>query len=992
MGPGGPITPQSLAPPPPTGNFAVRGARALKEAGLRVADLFINPAARGARGSATSDPKLMLLANHAAGAAQSGQAIETLLPRMLESVKQRVAPWVDALPPASKAQFYRDVDTVLGSRGMTVANLKQKWPQLAAGIEQELVDFKAREYKNSLILDQPVTPQGESWMGAKSITAPEGMDKLAKDLIDDEAYVARLYLAPLAGRGEMKKLLEQNSILHAEILNDIAKDIIKRHHPVGTQPSTVKMEALLELERYLGNPEEVLAKRPGTGGTNQQGAAGLRARRAGNLEVQAKVYAQWSKANPTAVKPSMRFVKGVIDEAGLARELNAVGVTLPPKDIKFLTEMRSELGEVLKPWEKKALRLVQDPFTKAAFSTVRQEALLVQKAATDAAREGGFIKSFQELEAAGIDPVLEGWKEVPLDKSRFGPWAGKTGPERNFIHPEMWDGLNAIPDTVRQLNALTAALTDSPHALVRGAANAHFAAKTAYTVYSPSAWMSNITGNSWGVAKSGVTPLDLFTKGGWSDAVGQWREFTARPNEVSIRGSKITGADWMREGMKYGTVGTDAFSEEMAPMMKKLLHKDVFGQVTGIHGFADLRNSLLKMGAKPKEAYAAIDSVFRHGTWLTLLKKSGVDIETGKLLDRKAADYMLNGGRFRLMGSATAMDISQMTDAEVVDALKSAMSWRIRRSFGVPGQPGVATRVVAAASNLTLGHGANMFARTAMEEVRSDMMVLYRALTEPGVAGALLGWGALAGAVGLAAVNLRRASGITDQDAKTSVEGLPQSLRSYSPALEGVWRWDTEGRVVAMDLGRIFQPLRYTGGDTLARPIMDQAGANPGQLGARTAYNILVGSAFGGSTVGEHVIDPMARTAGLDLAEQYTPADVEEGPYAIGAKLAKYLAPGLGTQLMTAASRAGDPRNAGAGEYMKPLTAGVFSVGGTPQQAGKNAANRANYGEAEPERQQAIRAAMQRTEDPAEREQLRQQLMQLQQQKGQTQRFQQENP
>lgn len=1005
--PGGMITPAMAAPPPPSGNFVGQGINLLRTAGQSIVDLFINPAARGARGR-LNDPrrgpaafqsqgKVMLLAATSASAAQAAGATESIIPRMLKAYEQRVAPWIEALPPARQSEFKRDVAAVLTSQQLTVAQLKQKWPQLTAGIEQAVLDQKM----STAIKQQKLINAG--WQERKVLPAPAGMDSIVDDIIDDEIYAARIYLAPLAGPGEMKRMLEADAVLHAEILNDIAKAEILPKKPVGTQPVDVIEEARLKLEQWLGNPENIIADRPGdTRTANRQGAAGLKERRAGNLEIAAKTYAEWKtrvfagkNATPQTqqevIRQSMRFVKGVTDEGKFNAALNRAGFTLDPKDIAFLKAFRQEVSERVLPWQKKALRIVSDPFVSAPFTTVRQDSLLMQMEATNAARQAGGLRSFGELTQMGIDPVLEGWKEVPLDKSRFGPWAGREGSQKMFVAPEFWEGLNGTPDAIRQLQQFTAEMVNSKYAVVRAAGKGHFAAKSAMTIGSPGAWASNVYGGVTGTMKAGVTPVDMLANGNWKRAVDQWKEFVARPNEVYIAGQKIPGSHWMREGMKYGTVGADAFSKEFEPMMKMMLRDDVLGAVTGIHSFGGVYRQLTKAGQWTAERYSAIDSVFRHGTWLTLLKKGGIDLDTGKLVDRAAADRLINGSRFRQAvgpAASTAMDLSKMSDEQVAEALKQAMAWRVRRASSVPGQPGVATEAVSAMSNATLGVTGNMFARTAMEEARSNMMVPYRAATEPGVAGALLQWGALAGATAIGVQHLRRSMGISDEDVQNSLRGLPTMIRSYSPQMMGLWSWDENGRVVMLDVSKIFEPLRYTAGDFLGRSIADQGVQSPGQLAARTAYNIIVGSAGGNSPAKEQILDPMARAAGLQIRPPYEAPEIEPGPINFALRMAQYIGQGLPRQVAAAYGRSQDPNSAGAGEFVKPLTGGTMTVGGTPDQASKNMKNE-TWLSAEPDRQKALERAARRTGDEDRQQELRDEKSRLKQQKG---TFAEENP
>jgi hypothetical protein len=989
--PGVPPSPASAAPPPPTGNFVQRGLNALQQAGWAVMDKFINTAARGRRGPLTDDPLNMLRAAEAAGALQAAGAFESILPRLLGIAKKRIAPWVDALPAASKAQFQRDVLAVLQSKNALVSDLKLKWPQLAANIENAVTDFKYRTQK----LGDELKAAG--WIQPRDFTAPEGMRQVVDDILDDEAYVARAYLAPLAGKGEMKKLLQQDKALYDGILDEIARDIVKKSKPSGTNPNSVLDEARIELETWLGNPDNIIAEPPGSSSDGgRQASAALKERRAAKLEAMGLTYQQWRVNNVPAIKPSMRFVKGATNEAQFLAELNRAGITLPRNDIEFLKEMRAEVGEKLKPWQVKALRQIQDPFTLAAFSVARQEALWIQMKAVDGAIEAGMMRSQLQLQAFGIDPVLDGWKQVPRDRAIFGPHAERSGPEQMWVHPEAWEHLNNVPETVRSMNMLIADAMSSENLLVRGLAKSHFHSKAMLTIGAPSPWLSNIFGGMWGVVKAGVSPLDLFTNNGFVTAVRQWGEYAARPNQVTIRGQKITGADAMREGMKFGTVGTDAFSEEMQPGMKALLKADVLGSVTKPHHLAVAWRKAQQLGVTIKEWYMAIDSVFRHGTLLTLLKKGGVDVDTGKLLDRKKAEALINGSRFRQalprwLNSPTQMDLSAMPDDEVVDVLKSAMAWRVRRSFAVPGQPGQATRAVAAVNNLTLGMSGNMFARTAMEEIRSDMMLPYRAATDPGVAGALIGWGAVAGGITLGLQHSARASGLTEEDEKQSIQGLPTSARSYSPVMQAARRYDGDGRAVLVDMAKLWQPLRYTGGDVLGRSIPDQMGLAPGQLAARTFYNITAGAVFGGSPVGAGV-DAAARGAGLKLPEQYNAPVLDEGPQTLAKRGAAYVLPGVVTQVMRAQSRAADPANAGVGEYMKPLTGGIFRVGGTPEQAAITSNNEGKYIEAEWDRQQALRSAARKTSDEDEAERLQEERARLKQQRGRTSEYQSENP
>jgi hypothetical protein len=939
--PGAPPTP---APPMPGGNPTGGVIAAVKRAGFGLLDAFIGPTMRGKRGVLTQRQAL-----YAADSAARFKAADVVKNRQGDLI---VATWNDhakwlksiadkngggqqgfAIAKKKLDEARVDLDAALRTGSQDLSGWRQKHPEAAFEMDNFVADWQ----KGSQEAQAELRRLG--WLDEPDIPAPKGLENFTNGLIDDRAYYAQLYLAQMGGPGELSKLVKAKTAEYKSIVDDALQDL-ELSGPKdwrALSPDEKLARATEAVDRFLGDPDAINKTIVGGAKKSAAGKDALKGKRAGQLPIYAETFNEWAKGQrPAVVDAANRYLRKDITEQQFEAFLKKAGANLAPEDAKFLRAMQEELSESLRPWQLRALRPVMDPLTLMSASASRQQSLLMRARALETLREGGLLKTRAQLEQTMPSFQDEGWKQLPESEELYGKYSKRVGPletdqfgnlmsreEEWFVHPDAYKSATEFDESLRGFKNLVASL--SQHGIYK----AYNVKKLGETMANPATWGLQVFANMTNIAlKSGVSPLALLKSGQYTQAWRQWQAYRAAPYKAGAPGA-LTDADWIRRGIEVGTVGSDQFGAELKPMadamIKASLESRTFDGLGG--GFL----GFLKKGARfTQEMYAGIDSIAKHGTWLTLMKDAGMDFKTGAVTDLAKADAFINGSRLRQAAFGTRIDLSGLSPQQIGDLVQKEAAWRVNRSFAMPDRPAVVGEAAGLVSTAGVGMVSNAYARIGMEEARTWAMLPYRMASEPGVGAATLAWGTVLLGMGAALQARRRAQGLTDEQVDKSFKALPTNLTAYRPATLGMFEFGDKGEVMYLNTERLFEPLRWAAKDYLARPLEEQAmGDSRGQLLARMAYNASVGTLTG--TLAEPAADNLARSAGLQLYERSVKPEQPSWTN-VPKALYEWMSPPVLDAALRSYQLANRPQNpVPYSQSLMPLmSAGAFSVGGNP--------------------------------------------------------------
>ena len=997
-GNGVPLPPNAPIPPAPP--MPGSAPRTLTDKALRIADLLIPPTARGKRGTLTYAQAQA--AAEAASTIKAAEVMQSMMGRLVTINRNRRAKWLQNLThgktPAQAAQIEKQLADVNKKLGEAMSYGDQQFddalntfPQARAEMEQFVNEWAERDRWTQAELKR---------LGAldeSDITAPRGMQDALNRLRDNRLYVAQLYFAQAAGPGEVAKLLAKHTGERDAIVKMAMDDLSQQPAFKGLSPDELERRAAEAVDMFAGDPNALNVNRQAAGPSS--GVAAVKEKRAADFRVYADLFNEWAQTNPKQAAIANSYIRGDITKSQFDKVLARHGLPIQPEDAKFLEGFRNELREKLAPWQLKALRPVIDPLSLMAASSVRQETRLFRAQAMEAAREARLLMTPEELMLAGHGNYLaDGWKQLPENPDLYGKYARRIGPlEKDMfgnVKPRDFETFYVHPDAYDTLTEYDVALRDAKAAVRWLQRTAPYKAnqmrKLGLTVLNPKTWGLQIAQNAVGGAlKAGISPHALFKNGGFGDAVRQWAEFTKSPYAKDLTGATMTAADWIREGMRLGTIGSDAMTAEVNPLMLSLLKdpyatKSMSGTIRALTKAVDTGKIGLRKG---HEAYTAIDSIAKHGVFLTHLKMAGVDLKTGNVVDFKAADRFVNGSR---LGSGQRIPIPA-DPKKAGELIRQTSAFRVNRSFAMPDRPARLGEAAGLASTASMGTVVNDFARVAVEETRTWGMLPYRMASEPGVASASMQWGLVGLALASSFVAARKLQGLTDEAISQSYQALPPYLRQYRAGAFALLRLSENGEVVFLNTERLLEPLRWIAGDAVARPLAQQIGMTPGQLVARTAYNMTFGS-LGGSLT-QPQMDAMASNAGLNIAQRRQSPEVIQSAGYIPKSLYEWMSPPLIDDMLKAQMMADHPINpVPAWQTMVPsLTAGMITVGGKPEDAGRFARQEVNA-EGQQDRIRRIRQAMKTARSDEEMKALTDELERLSSMKGQSSEYREQNP
>lgn len=834
--------------------------------------------------------------------------------RTAKAIQKATSPTFASLPPAQQAAVRSDITAFLTSKKTDLTQFAQKHPQIYADIKVQVEDFKARVQAN----EDEIKRLG--LIPPKDMPSPDGFKAIVKAIMDDEAYLAKGYMTHLLDPGEYARVFIADQAKYQQVMSEAVKHFTKKNPARATE--AIELEAQEAIDKLIKDPDTALDgvfMRPGYGRER------IREKRAGTWDAAAKVLDVWNRANPQLASQAKRFVAGLT---------GAPPAGISAKDIKFLQKARDEFGEIMPPWVRMALGEIRDPFTLMPLTITRQEEILVRARGIEELARSGRIRARDSLLPGQSMPP--DWTTTTSDRSIWGNYAS-TDAQTFYVHPDAKDAVTFFTTDLDSIKKLVneARVIQDKTAVGKAFGKAYDIFRASKTSLSISAYWQNTFGLVRGMALSGVMrPSDVLSSKGdsWAsvlDSYKQWRDFVDRPNKLSTATDK-SGADWIREGITYGTIGSDWMSHE-----HKAILRNMGNTISANQGsfFARTLKAIARGNKVIGGAYAVPDQIIKHATWLAGLKRGGIDMKTGQLVDRDAAVKFIfgNGLNQRIM---SRQQLANFPSDKLAEMVKRASAQRVAQSFAMPDRAGKLGQVAGAVGTATGGLLANPFVRTAMEETRILAQLPARMLTQSGVGKSMLEYGLLMAGLGVGINMLRRSNGVTKQSEQESFMGMPQGQRMYAPTATSVGLKDKQGRHMFVDPGKLFDPFKWVGGNPYGMPAGAEFDATPGRLMLRMAANATVNSVFGDDSPIGDMYKQFSINAGMAPPEKQFTAQ-NPGLYAASQPLMRYLAPGTVTQANSAVK---DVQRGVKPEWALAsfISGGLLKTGGTPQEGALN--------------------------------------------------------
>lgn len=884
---GVPLPPQ----PPPPGWFQTLS----EEANLfqRMASpLFIPPTVTGP-----------LDGSAAAVFAASSQAAEAVSSQVQAASRKVLNPVLDAMPvPRRQVVEANIVDFVEGRKSLEA--LQDNAPELVGKLDDLAIAAQNRLLRGQEFLQQM------GFVEPRELRTPgggRGMEEFVKFVYTSRAQLAQPFFAQELKSGAWLKYLQKHESEFKKVADQYVNEVLI---PKGGLQNSSRQELVEIAKRKIVD----FLRDPATLAHEIKQSDKLSA----GLDDALEVWSQRSKALTIAQQDiATQFIQG---DATVEQLANRFAGADGAKDIKFLQDLKAKYTGQMPGWARAALGPIDDPSARIGLSVSRQEELVMKAMAIKQLEEAGAIQDLVALQAR--PSAVKSWVKIPDDPTAYGRAAGK------YVHPD-YAGFLYYEETSKAFSGWL-------DKLIAPLRSINTAFKISNTVFSQGAWLSNVMGNINGLVMSGVlSPSDMFIRGrvtAFADAVSHWRDYVKSP----LKGDVGSGAYWVTEARRHGVVGSDFAHAEFKQFLDKAAKaKFPEGKEAGsLLDYLNIFQDVMKSNAgKALKFYGGIDPYFKHANWLAGLKRGGVDIKTGTLADRKAAESFLVGW------GGDPQSFARMSDEQMVERVKSGAARMIAESHPQPDRLAQIPKFAGSASDVLGPTGAfAMFARTASEVVRTNAMLPYRiAAGRPGVAKSMFEWSLLAGSVLGASYAMRAKAGVDPKAEQLSWAGLPAAIRKWRPGSYALPFKDDQGRVVYIDLGRLFDVLKYAAGDPGGRSLVEGLEQTPGQVAVRTAANMA--SAYAGlGYASQDVINENLARAGL-LPQSTQPQIVQPGAAAFADHIWKLAAPGFAKQAVNsanlAAGQAGVPGNP-VGAAMQFGSGGLFFMGGTPEQGSLN--------------------------------------------------------
>jgi len=813
----------------------------------------------------------------------SSRNTDALRSRVDEASRRVMRPVLANLTPQQVRNI--DASTVEFIEGRKSLNdLLAEHPVLAGEAEQHWEATRARSQQIQAVLEE------RGMVHPLAITEPGGGKEtldFVREVKRSRAYLMQPYYAHTLESGAWAKYVKRNEKEYNTLVDRYVNEVVKPKQAAGNNPldrDAMKAIAERELDAVLRDPDALAEKfnvEIRRGSKKTDGTNALKPKAGQGLEealvIMGKRSESWTAAQKDA---AYRFVAGSADEKELGRAF-AGGPAGTEKDIQFLRETRERADSSLPGWLKMALGPIESPITRASFTAEAQEELLMRSEALETLVKAGAVLP-QDVLAISRPSALNGaeaerWIKIPDNRRLYGNHAGK------YVHPAYGGFLYYDEARDGMQNLVTRVLAPLARKW-----------KVAQTVLSQGSWLVNVMGNLNGMAMSGTMPLhDILNPKGapasFVDSIAQWRDFTHAPNKLSTPEQR-SGADWIRDSIKYGVMSSDFVSAEFKQVLDKWARMSFPGErapTTTVDYLLAMADAVKGVSTKALKTYGAIDPFFKHVNWLNGVRRGGVDIKTGQLADRETAVRFLKGWG----GDETIL--RSLSDADLAERVKAGNARVIAESHPQPDRMGRAQESIAKVGDVTGPLGVvNQFYRTSSEVLRTHMMLPYRMMARPGVATSVMEYAMLAAAMGAGMTALKRRMGVDPEEERKSFMALPPALRKFKlGAFALPVPKDDAGRVTYVDLGRMFDALKFFNGEVGGRQVLEGLSETPGQVMANVAYNMVsTGLGFGNTT--DAVVRDFLEDSGL-LAPVVDKQAVQPGAAAALDRIWKYAAPGF---------------------------------------------------------------------------------------------------
>lgn len=853
----------------------------------------------------------------------SARNVDALRGRVDAASRRMMRPILSGMSPeAVRKMDSATVEFLEGRKSLT--DLLREHPQLEGEAAQHWEATRARSQQIEAIL------QERGMVPKMTFVAPGGgqaMLDFVRQVKRSRAYLMQPYYAHTLESGAWAKYVKRNEAEYKTIVDRYVDEVVmpkyrNKQNPIDKDSARAIAER--ELDNVLRDPDAMAEKWNVEvhGGTKRaDGVNALKPKAAAGLEealvIMGKRAESWTAGQRDA---AYRFVAGAENEKELLREFASVGDG--EKDLQFLRETQKRADTSLPGWLKMALGPVESPVTRASFSVEAQEELLMRSEALETLVRAGAVLPEDALAtvrpSALNGPATERWVKIPDDVRKYGNHSGK------YVHPSYSGFLYYDEARDGFQNLITRFLAP----IARGW-------KLAQTALSQGSYLVNVMGNLNGFAMSGTMPLsDLLNPNrapaSFVESIQHWQDFTKSPNKLSTPEVR-SGADWIRDSIKYGAVSSDFVGAEFRQTLDKWGRMSFPGErkpANVVDYLLAVKDAAKSGGTKTLKAYASIDPFLKHVNWLNGVKRAGVDVTSGKLVDREAAVSFLKGWG----GDETIL--RSMSDVDLAERVKAGNGRVIAESHPQPDRMARLPRSIAQIGDATGPLDVvNQFYRTGSEVLRTHMMMPYRLFTRPGVASSMMQYAMLAAAVGAGITAMKRRMGIDPESERQSFMALPVQLRRFRPGAFALpVPKDGAGRVTYVDLGRMFDAVKFLNGDVGGRPLLEGLSESPGQTMRNVAYNMTsTALGFGGNT--DAMIRNTLEDAGF-LPQVPDKQNMQPGTTAALDKMWKYAAPGFARTALKAVQQSTpsqfNPQPAsGLRTGVELLTGGVVFQGGT---------------------------------------------------------------
>ena len=381
------------------------------------------------------------------------------------------------------------------------------------------------------------------------------------------------------------------------------------------------------------------------------------------------------------------------------------------------------------------------------------------------------------------------WLQLSSDRMRYGDLAGK------YVRPDIHEAIFDLPERMTEASNFIQKMTQHASSWVKGNE----------TALNLGTWNTNFFGNAQYAMLAGGMDIFGHRMPHFGEAIklmhGAWK------NPFGVEARMMD--DMRRLGVEAAGFGATEISPFSHNFQRELANKVAGGMELDGLGVAKLTYDILRKPAQVAGAGLDItDRAWRHGSYLALLEKGGLDWKTGAVVDQaKAASFLSREPQVKAYNAQrppfTRTELPPLHPDDLAEMIKRKAAFDITSSFPMPDK--VSPLIDSARKNIGWfakyltykSEAARIYSTAVIRMARGDVGLLGRSL-------ATLGLGT---AMATANGSLRRANGISDEDVSAAMDSMPGKKYRTLP-FAAPWR-DSHGRVQILDPSKYFDFLPY---------------------------------------------------------------------------------------------------------------------------------------------------------------------------------------